>query len=206
MEPQVNVETDGGDKAPPHESVGWSSSYNGSGAAELDVDSGHQQAPGREPRKKKRIRISNAELLADAGIEPVATTSEAAEYFDRTTQWIYWGLTPDPKTGEVRFVWPDGSPVIPERVNGERRFTMPILRAIAKSCYHRGNLTDTELKTVLRRIKLTELGEEWREREGWVYADLGRNRHRWVRPDRAYYDRKTKTWRIAKEDAQKEAR
>lgn len=148
-------------------------------------------------------RMTDAELLAEAGIEPIVSTTEAAEYFDRTSQWIYWGLKPDENTGERIFVWPDGSPIIPERIgdplSGRRRFTTPILRAILAACYRRGNITDDELKIIIRRIRYTELGVEWRQREGWKFADLGRNRHRWVKPENAYFDRKAKTWRLRKD-------
>lgn len=141
------------------------------------------------------------ELLAESGIEPVVSTAEAAEYFGRTTQWIYWGLKPDSLTGEIRFVWPDGTPIEPERAGdpqrGRRRFTTSILRAILECCYRRGNIDPEELKTILRRIRYTEVGIEWREREGWKYVDLGRNRHRWVRPEDAVYDQDTKSWKLA---------
>ena len=50
------------------------------------------------------------------------------------------------------------------------------------SSYRRGNMSQEELKTVMRRIKFAERGVEWREREGWRYANLGRNRHRWTHP------------------------
>lgn len=158
----------------------------------------------RKPRSREVARLdkmSDAELLAEAGIEPIVSTTEAAEYFDRSNQWMYWGLRPDPKTGEHIFVWSDGTPIVPERIgdpeSGRRRFTMPILRAIMMASHHRGNLEPEELTKVLRRIRYTELGVEWREREGWKYVDLGRNRHRWVRPENAYYDSVARVWRLA---------
>lgn len=147
-------------------------------------------------------KMTDTELLAEADVEPIVSTSEAAEYFDRTSQWIYWGLKPDPDTGEIRFVWPDGTPIVPDRIgegsNSRRRFTMPIMRAILQACYRRGNVTDAELKRIIRRIRYTELGVEWREREGWRFVDLGRNRYRWVKPEHAYFDRKNKIWKVKK--------
>lgn len=148
--------------------------------------------------------MTDSELLAEAGIEPVVSTAEAAEYFDRTSQWIYWGLKPHEKTGKAVFVWSDGSNIVPERVGdpeeGRRRFTTPILRAILKACYQRGNITDDELKKIIRRIRYTELGVEWRQREGWRYVDLGRNRHRWVKPEKAYMDTRNKVWKLRKKE------
>lgn len=191
MEPQVTIETDGLTGTPLSEDaqgpsvVGTEDSFWDAEVAALDT-------------------ATDAELMAMAGIDPVVSTSEAAEYFDRTSQWIYWGLKPDPVTGKQVFIWPNGSPIVPERVgndggDGRRRFTMPILRAILASCYRRGNIEPSELQAIIRRIRYTELGVEWREREGWVYVDLGRNRHRWVKPDRAVYDEQTQTWKLIKE-------
>ena len=136
---------------------------------------GRSVAPRREP--------SDQELLAEAGVEPIYSTSEAAEFFDRTNQWLYWGLR------EGVFTREDGTPVELERdghpSTGRRRFTLPVIREIMLSTHRRGNLSQEELKTVMRRIKLAEAGIEWREREGWRYAHLGRNRWRWIHPDEA---------------------
>lgn len=143
--------------------------------------------------------MTDAELLAEAGVETIVSTGEAAEYFDRTPQWVYWGLKTDHATGPI-FVWSDGTPIVPERSpQGRRRFTTTILRAILMSCYRRGNITDTELKTIIRRIKYTELGVEWREREGWRYVYFGRNHYRWVHPSRAYKDKTNNIWKLRKE-------
>lgn len=151
-----------------------------------------------DPAKVKALdKATEYELMRMAGVTPIVSTSEAAEYFNRTTQWIYWGLTKDEK-GEQVFVWPDGSPIEPERVGSNRRFTMEILTAILQACHRRGNIDPQELQTIIRRIKYTELGVEWRARETprWHYVDLGRNRHRWVRPSDCYFDRRNKVWRL----------
>lgn len=169
---------------------------------------GTVQVPQNEDAIAKEIaeldKASDSNLMAMADIEPIVSTTEAAEYFDRTSQWMYWGLKPDAETGEHVFVWQDGTPIVPERigdpVTGRRRFTMPILRAILQASYRRGNIESGELQTVIRRIRYTELGVEWRDREGWKYVDLGRNRHRWVKPEDAYYDRRAKLWKLKKED------
>lgn len=221
MQPQVNedVGTDGSDQEPLRvDAEGhpvfpeWSESHSGHG--DMATTNGVQAervetppAPQDEDAISKEIaaldKASDSNLMAMADIEPVVSTTEAAEYFDRTSQWMYWGLKPDPETGEHVFVWPDGTPIVPERigdpVTGRRRFTMPILRAILQASYRRGNIEASELQTVIRRIRYTELGVEWRDREGWKYVDLGRNRHRWVRPENAYYDRRAKVWKLKKE-------
>lgn len=162
------------------------------------------EPPSQEQAVRALEKASDSDLMAMAGIEPIMSTTEAAEYFDRTSQWVYWGLKPDENTGEHIFVWPDGAPIVPERIGdpktGRRRFTTEILRAILQASYRRGNIEAGELQTIIRRIRYTELGVEWREREGWRYVDLGRNRHRWVKPEDAYYDRSAKVWKLRDQD------
>jgi hypothetical protein len=212
MQPQVNgdVGQNGSGDQEPHrpDAVGnpvFSNHYMGSGHGETAVPEVEWVEPA-PPVPSQELRdlekATDSDLMAMAGIEPIVSTTEAAEYFDRTSQWMYWGLKPDEHTGEHIFVWPDGSPIVPERigdpVTGRRRFTTPILRAILQASYRRGNIEPGELQVVIRRIRYTELGVEWREREGWKYVDLGRNRHRWVKPENAYYDRSAKVWKLKK--------
>lgn len=157
-----------------------------------------------DPAKVKALdKASGHELMRMAGVTPIVSTSEAAEYFGRTTQWIYWGLSKD-ENGEQVFVWPDGTPIEPERVGNNRRFTMEILTAILQASYRRGNIEPEELKAIIKRIKYTELGVEWRDKEGgWEYVDLGRNRHRWVPKKDCYFDRRNKVWRLRTADRPK---
>jgi hypothetical protein len=140
------------------------------------------------------VDMTDEELLSEAGVEPIFSTSEAAEFFDRSNQWLYWGLR------EKIFTHDDGTPIIPERIgdasHGRRRFTVPILKEIMRSSYRRGNLDQDQIKAIMRRIKFAERGVEWREIEGWKYVNLGRNRHRWVRPEDAMKDPKTKEWKL----------
>lgn len=122
------------------------------------------------PRRTRQLEdLTDEELLAEAGIEPVYSTIEASQFFDRTSQWMYWGLGRD-KKGPV-FIYPDGSAIEPDRVgtgpNARRRFTLPIIKEILKSCHRRGNIDPDDLKKILRRIRINEMGGEWREREGW---------------------------------------
>lgn len=138
--------------------------------------------------------VPNEDLMAEAGLVPIYSTSEAAEFFDRSNQWLYWGLR------EGVFTSDDGTPIRLDRDgagSGRRRFTLPIIKQIMLSSYRRGNLSPDQLKTIMRRIKFAELGVEWREREGWKHVDLGRNRHRWVRPELAERSRSGE-WRLKK--------
>ena len=96
---------------------------------------------------------------------------------------------------------PTGRPSTPDRighpVRGRRRFTIPILKEIMKSSYRRGNIDGEQLTTIMRRIKFAEQGVEWREREGWHYTHLGRNRFRWLKPDLTAWNAKAGEWNLA---------
>jgi len=93
-------------------------------------------------------------LLDD--VEKSYSTSQAAKFFGRSNQWLYWGLR------EEIFTYKDGTPILPERAgkNGRRRFTLPLIREIAKSCYRRGQLSEDELHDVMAKILLAEFGEK----------------------------------------------
>jgi hypothetical protein len=130
--------------------------------------------------------VSDEQLMADYGVEQIFSTTDAAEFFDRTNQWLYWGLR------EGVFTHDDGTPVDPDRIGdpekGRRRFTLPIIKDILLSSYRRGNVEPDELKTILRRVRIAELGGEWREKEGWKQVELGKRKIRWVKPERVYFD------------------
>jgi hypothetical protein len=130
--------------------------------------------------------VSDEQLMADYGVEQIFSTTDAAEFFDRTNQWLYWGLR------EGVFTHDDGTPVDPDRIGdpekGRRRFTLPIIKDILLSSYRRGNVEPDELKTILRRIRIAELGGEWREKEGWKQVELGKRKVRWVKSERVYFD------------------
>lgn len=164
-------------------------------------DRGDSAMPGPGARRhKSAAQMSDEELIAESGLEPIFSTTEAAEFFDRSNQWLYWGLR------EGVFLDEHGEAITPERIGseerGRRRFTIPILRDIMNSSYRRGNMDSDHLKVVLRRIKLAEEGVEWRALEGWRHVHLGRNRHKWVRPEKAYYDELAGEWRERADDGE----
>lgn len=144
-------------------------------------------APITAPVTDKRVRqledISDEQLLAEAGIVPFYSTTEAAEFFDRTNQWLYWGLGRDADKGKGPiFIYTDGTAIEPDRIGdnpGRRRFTLPVIKDILLSSYRRGNIEPEELKKILRRIRINELGGEWREREGWHKI-----KGKWIHPSR----------------------
>lgn len=96
------------------------------------------------------------------GVEKVYSTKQAAEFFGRSNQWLYWGLRPDPETGAQVFNYKNGQPIRPEQVGkmGKRRFTLPIIREIAMSCYRRGQIKEEELLDIMAKILLAEFGPE----------------------------------------------
>lgn len=105
----------------------------------------------------RRKMVENGFVTDDLldGVEKVYSTCQAARFFGRSTQWIYWGL----RNGI--FVYKDGTPIQPERIgsNGRRRYTLPILREIALSVYRRGNMNEDELQAVMAKILIAEFGE-----------------------------------------------
>lgn len=106
--------------------------------------------------------VEDSDLLA--GVDKVYNTEDAAAFFpgksgkdgkSKSDQWMYWGLR------NKVFIYADGTPIEPQRIGKgqRRRFTLPIIREIALSCYRRGNLKEDELKEVFRRILIAEYGE-----------------------------------------------
>jgi hypothetical protein len=129
------------------------------------------------PDDKDIPEITDEELLQDAGVDQVYSTNDVADFFDRSNQWLYWGLRSEGGKPPV-FTYEDGTPIMPERVGdpsvGKRRFTLPIIKEILLSAYRRGNVDPEELKKVLRRIRIAELGGNWKTREGWTGRVLDR--------------------------------
>lgn len=140
-------------------------------------------APQEKPRRKYQRKpkeevpddveipeISDEDLLSGAGVEQIYSTNDVADFFDRSNQWLYWGLR------ENIFTYEDGSPIEPDRVGdpdvGRRRFTLPIIKEILLSSYRRGNISPDQLKKILRRIRIAELGGNWKTREGWTGRQL----------------------------------
>lgn len=96
------------------------------------------------------------------GLEKIYSTTEAANFFNRSVQWVYWGLRKDKVTGRQVFCYRNGDPILPERYGkmGKRRFTLPIIREIALCCYRRGNLPEEELEMIMARILIAEFGKQ----------------------------------------------
>jgi hypothetical protein len=106
-----------------------------------------------------RVRAISQHFDRDSlldGVEKVYSTSKAAAFFGRSNQWMYWGL----RNGI--FTYKDGTPILPERIGkgGRRRFTLPIIREIALSCYRRGNISEEELQDIMAKILLAEFGDK----------------------------------------------
>ena len=144
------------------------------------------------------------------GVERVYSTSEAARFFDKSNQWLYWGMrngifTYPPDTplsvddvvihrqtsarGKVTaisqktltVVWDASSLeyevdpsevfklITPERIGkgGRRRFTLPVIRDIALSCYWRGNLSEDQYWAV--RAESTDPENGSVRKESWRY-------------------------------------
>jgi hypothetical protein len=98
------------------------------------------------------------------GVDKVFSTVETARFFGRSRGWVYWGLEPDPETGEAPFSYRDGTPIVPERVPmgklQKRVFTLADIYEIARLWHRRGNLNDEELEDVMDRILVAEFGQK----------------------------------------------
>ncbi len=136
------------------------------------------------------VERPGGDLMADAGLELSYSTDSAAEFFNRSNQWLYWGLR------EKVFTYEDGTTIEPIRIGPDqrRRFTLAVIKEIMKCCYRRGNFSKNDVEIIMTRIKLAEKGVEWREVEGWRYAKTGRSTWRWVPPDEAVRDQFSGEW------------
>ena len=84
--------------------------------------------------------------------EKFYSTADVARFFGKSVQWVYWGM----RTGV--FIQPDGTPIEPIRVgrNGRRRFTLSVLRDMARSGYRRGIVSEEELLDLLAVLARAE--------------------------------------------------
>jgi mRNA-degrading endonuclease toxin of MazEF toxin-antitoxin module len=80
--------------------------------------------------------------------EKYYSTGEVAKIFGKSVQWVYWGMR------DKVFTYPDGSVIEPIRLGkgGRRRFTIAVVREMARSCYRRGTLSEARLKDILAEL------------------------------------------------------
>lgn len=98
-------------------------------------------------------QFDDASLMG--GVPKIYSTSKAAAFFGRSNQWLYWGLR------NAIFTYKNGEPILPERIGkgGRRRFTLPLIREIALSCYRRGQIQDNELEAIMAKVLVAEFGD-----------------------------------------------
>lgn len=84
--------------------------------------------------------------------EKIYSTAEVAKLFGKSTQWCYWAMRNN------MFTRPDGTVIEPIQLGQgrKRRFTIPMLRDIARSWYRRGNLSENELGEILAVLSQAE--------------------------------------------------
>lgn len=96
-------------------------------------------------------RVAEPPFDEDEPRERFFSTAEAAKLFGKSAGWVSRGL----REGIFRF--PDGSAVeAVQHGRGARRFTVPVLRAIAWSAYRRGTLSPQRLQGVLAELARSE--------------------------------------------------
>jgi len=98
------------------------------------------------------IPVAEQPVETNSAGEKFYSTGEVAKLFGKSDQWCYWAM----RNGV--FTRPDGTVIEPIRLgkNGRRRFTIPVIREIARSCYRRGNLSETELEEILVELSQAE--------------------------------------------------
>ncbi|MEW2481720.1 hypothetical protein AB0876_19215 [Mycobacterium sp. NPDC049093] len=96
--------------------------------------------------------VADRSAEANAVGEKFYSTSEVAKLFGKSNQWCYWAMRNNV------FTRPNGTIIEPVRLgkSGRRRFTIPVLREMARSCYRRGNLGENELATILVELAQAE--------------------------------------------------
>ncbi len=120
-----------------------------------------EEPPAKKPRAARKRATVPDKCLSD-GVEKTYSTDDVAKhFFGKSTQWLYWGLKKKNAKGEPIqpvFVYKDGTPIEAQKIGkGNRaRYTLPIIREMAYSCYRRGNLKEDELRAVLARIHEAE--------------------------------------------------
>jgi len=95
-----------------------------------------------------------AEIEAALGVgdEQQYSTDDAARFFGKSVSWLYRTMR------QQVFCYPDGSAIEPLLTGKGRgwRFTLPMLREMARSCHRRGVLDDHQFAHVLGELARAE--------------------------------------------------
>lgn len=102
------------------------------------------------------VALANAGSASSAGSAEADVayfgTGDVARLFRKSQNWVRWALRNNV------FVRKDGTPIKPVRVgeSSRRKFTLPLLRDMAKAAYRRGILDEVELEGVLGELARVE--------------------------------------------------
>ena len=136
-----------------------------------------------------------------SGVERVYSSEETACFFDKSPQWLYWGLNlreegggglfyrqvRDPQTGEPVIDQQTGEPLrvpIEPRYIGKRkirRFTLQIIKDMAVSLYQNATIKTPELHDILGRIQLARLGKWVPEPKKKSQSEFVKVKGKWVK-------------------------
>lgn len=154
-------------------------------ATQMDSVTQAKEWLAEHPEEAEMLRAAQTQtgdILADSGV-PVRwySSTEAAAFFDKTVQWLYWGMRHPPHGGRLFIepvldargrptLNPDGTTVmrdIPvyrlgDPKTGKRRFDIPTIRKFATSAYHQANIKEPKLTAVLQRLVVAERGGNWK--------------------------------------------
>lgn len=113
----------------------------------LSAAGAHSDAPTIQPADQQPCDMTSVG-------EKFYSSREVAGFFGKSVQWVYRGMR------EKIFTYPDGSVIEPIRIGtrGRCRFTLPVLRDMARSCYRRGNLSEEQLEELLVELTSEDKG------------------------------------------------
>lgn len=116
--------------------------------AEIERELAAAEPPAAPPAPVREPAVAAATSVG----EKFYSTGEVARFFGKSAQWVYWAM----RTGV--FTDADGVPIEPMRIgkSGRRRFTLPVLREMARACYRRGIVGEDELLDLLAVLERAE--------------------------------------------------
>lgn len=126
-----------------------------------DEEEFDDDAPSSEPEPVPSRKTTARKKRTGTKIEKSYSSREVAEeFFGKSQQWLYWGQNATPPV----FVYENGDPILPETIGGRkrRRYTLPLIREMAKACYRRGNLKEYgywEASVGIGKEKVTARGD-----------------------------------------------
>lgn len=123
-------------------------------------------SPAKLKRMTKRSHVlprRTGDMVKDAGVETRRyNTKQAAAFFGKTNQWMYWALKPKAKKGGDLFLLDDGTRIEPDWSGNARFYTLDVIKEMAVCLYNKDKLSEAKFRLVLEKILVAEAGGDWR--------------------------------------------